>query len=214
MQRRTLLGAVGAAVAAAGCVESVGSRGGTPTEDDPGTDGNGTMTDDPKNGTAANPFAGDPCPSFAENADWTVCAHAVDQSSADVYPTVTEPVFAPTTGDGEVETTSFVLRNGSDRSLGLNPYDWAIKRRTDGDWEHVAPDAAVEPWTYVEPGEAYTWVLSVEDHPTPQSDRTRQVVQDLPSGTYAFQITGLVGEQDQQETASLEAVWLFEVRRD
>jgi hypothetical protein len=200
MHRRIVLLAIGSAVAGtAGCLASP-PTGGTPTD----TPGDGGPDD-------GDPFADEPCPSFAESADRTVCAHTLDPETADVYLTVSEQVFAPTTGDDSVETLRFVLHNDSETRFGMNPYAWGIERRTEDGWSHVAPDAHIEPWTYVEPGETRDWLLSVEPHPTPAGDRTVTIAEDLSSGTYAFNVSGALDEDEGR--TSVECVALFEVRR-
>lgn len=220
MRRRSFLGATGTAVAlTAGCLSTTG---GTPEEpDDPQTTrpagGDGTTTepdgttDETTTAGGDDPFVDEPCPSFAEDVDRTVCAHAADD--ADLYLGVSEPVFAPTTGDDTVETTTFTLHNESGEPFGLNPYAWAIKRRRDGEWTHVAPEEHVEPWHTVADGETYGWVLSVETHPSPSAENRQSVVEDLDAGTYAFQITGMLGEGS-DDSENVECVALFEVKRE
>lgn len=232
MERRRLLELAGtAAVLAAGCLGRTGGDGAPTT--DPGDSDDGTTTtggtDDTTTGTDAttgtdgttdegttadgdaDPFADEPCPSFAEDVDRTVCAHAA--GDADVSLTVSDPVFEPTTGDDTVETTTFTLHNEAGEPFGLNPYAWAIKRRRDGEWAHVAPEEHVEPWYTVADGETYDWNLSVETHPSPSAENRQSVVEDLDSGTYAFQITGLLGEGS-DDPENVECVALFEVERE
>jgi hypothetical protein len=96
----------------------------------------------------------------------------------------------------------------------LTPHDWAIKRQTADGWTHVAPDEYVEPWYTLKPDETYTWRLSVETHPTPQGDQTMAIMENLDSGTYAFQVTGLLDEPtDDGEKTNIECVALFDVNR-
>lgn len=219
MKRRTLIVAAGGALATAGCVSP------TTAGDDSSTDGNadqtpsdGTPTETPSEGDGAGaPFEDIGCPSFAEEVDRTVCAHT--ESDSDVYPTVSTDVFSPTTGDDSVETMQIQVHNDSAHSFGFNPYAWALKRRTEGGWEHVAPDEYVEPWYTLDPTQTYTWALSVEPHPSPNGERRTDIVEDLDSGTYAFQMTGFLSDadstpaDDRSVRTHIECVALFNVSR-
>jgi hypothetical protein len=229
MKRRTVLGALGGAFSlTAGCVTRTVTDGPPPSDADlSGSAPTDTVTDDssgrpdtqsPNGGDDAGaPFEDVPCPSFADTVDRTVCAHTRDGNEP-VSLTPSEQVFSPTTGDDTVETLRFTLRNESGRAFGLNPYGWAIKERTADGWSHVAPDAHAEPWVTLDDGETYGWVLSVEQHPSPDADRAVSVTEGLDSGTYAFQITGsLAGETADGGTTSstsVEGVALFAVDRE
>lgn len=222
MKRRTVLTTIGTAtVATAGCLSDAGDR----QTDENGTSTDGTQTDDPGgNGTDQSPTDGTPgakpsdpfvdaaCPSFSENVDRTVCWHTADTDAEPIYLDASTAVFEPSTGDGSVETMEFVLHNDSGNSFGLNPHAWAIKRQTDSGWEHVAPEEWVEPWYTVESGQTYTWRLSLQQHTQAMAERTMAVTQDLQDGTYAFQITGIAGEQSNEPT-QVECIALFEVAR-
>lgn len=230
MRRRTYLGTLGSlfsATALAGCsgvtadgADDAETPAGSPIPDEPGdstttTTDAGTTTDGRQTTTAtdggtASRFAGEPCPSFESSADRTVCYHAADRSSTDVLLTPSSETFSPTTGDGSVETVTFELANASEKAVKVNPYAWRIERRTDAGWKHVAPDAYPEPLVEIDPGQSYRWVLSVQSHPSPHSERTKQVVQDLQSGVYAFGVDGFVGDA---ENGRVEWVALFEVTR-
>lgn len=215
MNRRAVLLAIGASTA--GCVNT-GAGGGdgrtntgpNGTGTDQGTpDGQTTGTDGGTPRDARERFDEYPCPSFAERTDRTVCWHTVDPGSADVYLSVSSPVFEPSAGDA---TLSFTLHNDSGVPFGHNPYGWAIKRETGEGWEHVAPDVHIEPWETVPDGETYTWVLRVDEGASASTDRERSltVEQDLTDGVYAFQVTGVLEGEDR---TSVECVALFEVRR-
>lgn len=205
MRRRRFIGGAGSAMlaAVAGCISGNDDEPSTGSEDD------GTPTDETPDGD--DPFVDASCPSFSDSADRTVCAHK--DHDADVYPTLSEQVFAPTTGDDSVETLQIQLHNESDSNLGLNPHEWALKRQTDDGWEHVAPEEYIEPWYTVKSGEVYTWLVSVETHPSPSDDRTLSVVEDLDAGTYAFQVTGVL-EGDADDGPRIECIGLFEVERE
>ena len=218
MNRRTVLATISTAtVATAGCLSDAGDRSNDATTSADGneTDGPGndsTTTDGTPGSNPDDPFADADCPSFADSTDRTVCWHTTDPDSEPIYLDASTAVFEPTTGDNSVETMAFVLHNESGAPFGLNPHAWAIKRRTDSGWEHVAPDEYVEPWYTVESGQRYTWQLSVEQRTQAMAERTMTVTQDLQDGTYAFQITGLAGEQENDPTR-VECLALFEVSR-
>lgn len=206
MHRRTVLAALGTLTAGtAGCL----TQGSRSTPDD----STGTDTDDPTTSpdgaTPSDPVGDVECPSFAETADRTVCWP--ETGDEPLYLDASSVVFEPSAGDGGVETIEFVLHNASERAVGLNPYAWGIERQTTDGWEHVAPEVYPEPWTSVESGETYTWVLSVEEHSGAMAERTMAVTEDLADGTYAFHLTCMAGDESTRET--VECIALFEVRR-
>jgi len=219
MKRRTVLAALGATTAAtAGCLDR-SETGSTPTDTDgPGTGGGtetppGTANDEIRTPTTpSGRFDGADCPAFSDSVDRTVCYHTLETGSAEVWIEPDREVFEPTTGDDTVETITFTLCNESGEPFGLNPYAWAIKRRTAEGWEHVAPEEWVEPWTAVEDGGTYTWRLSVETHPSPDRDDHQTLVEDLGSGVYAFAITGSLGGETSGSTW-VECIALFSVQR-
>jgi len=216
MRRRALLATLGTATAlTAGCLNR--SNGGDPdettTDDTPSGDPT-TRTDRTTTGTPADPdsrFAGVECPSF-EDTDRTVCFHTPGNGSSKVSVEPSTQVFAPATGDGTVETVTFVLHNRSGGTFGLNPHAWSLYRRTDDGWAFVAPDVYVEPWHTIEAGGTYTWHLSAQEHSAPMSEDATAIVRDLAEGTYAFQITGAGGDGPESGT-SYECIALFDVRR-
>lgn len=229
MRRRTVLATVTSGLAAlslAGCLGASEPA----TEPDPAdtstnTPGSTTTTDgttDTLDGTTTAPgdsttasgaaFSGVSCPSFVDNADRTICSTTADTDAAPLVFEPEQPVFEPTTGDGSVETLSVELRNQSEASFGFNPYGWALYRHVEDDWEHVAPDVHPEPWTTVGPGGGYTYELSVETHPSPHSESTRAIEEDLESGVYALAVHGFLGE-DGDEKQRVECVAIFAVER-
>ncbi|WP_136716398.1 hypothetical protein [Halorientalis salina] len=223
MKRRTVLATIGATtVATAGCLSDAGDR----PNDDNGTSTDGTETDDPgtadpKGTTTAgdetrptpdDTFADVACPSFSESADRTVCWHTADLDAEPIYLDANPDVFEPTPGDDSVESVEFVLYNDSAAGFGLNPYAWAIKRRTEDGWAHVAPEEWVEPWYTVDSGETYTWRLSMTERTQAMAERTMAITEDLDDGIYAFQITGIADEQSDDPT-HVECLALFEVDR-
>lgn len=219
MHRRTVLAAVGSALfTTAGCVSSLSGDGsgdqpsGNKSVDDTPTDDTHTVSD-PDAGDGAGTAFGD-CPSFADSADQTICAHT--GTDASLYPTVSQDVFSPTTDDDTVETLAITLHNESDHLFGFNPYEWAIKRETADGWEHVAPGEYIEPLYNLEPGDTYSWELSVESRPSPDDERTIAVTEELESGRYAFQVTGTLKgslEDGGDEDTRIECVALFDVSR-
>lgn len=114
------------------------------------------------------------CPAVLD-VDRTVCP-GVDG------PLTVERSSATVAGDAWSLVVS--VTNGSDATVGLNPYAWSVLRRTADGWEQVAPEAHIEPWTELGPGSTYAWQL------TPRADELADVDQrvtvDLRAGTYAF----------------------------
>ncbi|MFC7074806.1 hypothetical protein ACFQJ7_15930 [Halovenus rubra] len=234
MQRRQFIGAAGSTIlaAVAGCIsngdddESGGqdSDNGTPAGNESSNDtpaggtpaGNESSNDTPAGGTPTdgdgNQPVGSNCPSFSDKVDRTVCARS--ETDSQIYPTISKQVFEPTTDDNTVENLQITLHNESDKTFGLNPYAWALKRQTDDGWSHVAPEAYIQPWENVESGGRYNWNLSVEKHPTPSEEQTVWIAEDLESGTYAFQITGMASTESDDDGPRIECVAQFEIKRD
>lgn len=218
MHRRSFIVAIGTATTlTAGCVSQSDESESGPTDDPSSTTGpsdsdDGSDPADSKTPPDANSRFDDiDCPSFAES-DRTVCYHTRTSDDPDVVVEPSTELFEPTGSEDSVETMEFVLRNRTDDPFGLNPYSWSIYERTDNDWSLVAPEEYVEPWTALNSGETYTWRLSIEQHSAPMSEDTMAVVQDLSSGIYAFQITGL-GTFEGDDDTNVECIALFEVQR-
>lgn len=169
--RRDLLAALGlgAVGALAGCT------GASSAPDEATTDETTTTPPD---------FSG--CPSLRETVEETVCT-ATAPADAPV-------VLAPSSTDVAASgTLRFTLANGSQASLGLNPYDWALHREADRGWERVAPDAVIQPWFTLAPGESRVWELHLgAGHSAPNGTVVAGPL-DLESGTYAFSVVA-VGE--------------------
>lgn len=217
MKRRTLLAAAAAAVAGtAGCLSSASDTpagDADPTDDptrtptrDPTTTPGGDPTatpddptstpDDPASTPGEGPFAG--CPSFVPDADRTVCYY--DRGDSDVYLEPSAREFLEYGEDDEVQTLTLTLHNDAGEPFGLNPYAWEVRRWSDGEWVHVAPDEVVEPWYEVPPGGTYEWILSTEQHSSSMSENSMAVVVDLESAEhYAFGVNGLLGSGDAEE---------------
>jgi hypothetical protein len=212
LRRRALLASLGSAVVSAGCLGAPGAPqngdgGGTGPSDTPtatpgGPTGTATQTRPPGR------FADEPCPSFTET-DRTVCWHT--RADSDVFLEPSAAVFRPVANDGTVETITFTLHNDSDGTFELNPYAWAVKRKDDGEWRHVAPDAYVEPLIPVLPGETFEWVLSRQPHPTPETDRRLYPTAEVGAGRHAFAVDGLLGEESAADQERVECVALFDV---
>ncbi len=212
--RREVLLALGAGLATAGCIGG-GDRspGGneTPTIDPTETPTDTqTPTDTPE---TPDRLADEPCPSFTET-DRTVCAHTRPMD-ADVWLDVDAQQFQPVSGNDAVETIAFTLHNETGGRFTLNPYAWAVKRREDGEWAHVAPDAHVEPLVEIPDGGTYTWVLSREVHPTPSSERTLYPTVEVENGLHAFAVDGWTGGADAsgESRTTVELTALFDVQR-
>ncbi|GAD51921.1 hypothetical protein MBEHAL_0681 [Halarchaeum acidiphilum MH1-52-1] len=169
LSRRRVCGAIAttASVALTGCTNGTGTGDSTTTG---GTDGPSTDA----------PFEG--CPPL-HDADRTVCA----ASAAADAPVVLRPSATTVESPG---TLRFTLSNGGETTLGLNPYGWAVHRETTDGWARVAPDATIEPWREVAPGDAQAWVLGVgtETEPTAAGGTVAYGPLALDAGTYAFSV--------------------------
>ena len=212
LRRRALLASLGSALVSAGCLGAPGapqngdSGGTTPMDTPTATPGEPTATPTPTQSPGR--FADEPCHSFTET-DRTVCWHARADSALFLEPSTEE--FRPVENDGTVETITFTLHNDSDEPFELNPYAWAVKRKDDGDWRHVAPDGYVEPLIPVSPGETFEWVLSRQPHPTPEGDRRLYPTVEVDTGRHAFAVDGLLGDPDGTDQERVECVALFDV---
>jgi hypothetical protein len=140
MRRRTLLATAAAALAGtAGCLSSASETPAgdadptaTPADDPtttPADDPTTTPADDPTTTPTDDPFAG--CPSFAPEADRTVCYYS-NVASSDVYLATEKREFREYGEDDEVQTLTLTLHNDSDETFGLNPHDWTLERWTGG----------------------------------------------------------------------------------
>jgi hypothetical protein len=197
MQRRQFIATVGATMTvSAGCVRSPGSGIATPTDE---------------SGAGESRFEEIPCPSFAD-VDRTVCYHTIGGRSQGIYVEPSTELFEPAPDD-TAETLDFVLYNQSENSFGLNPHAWELHKRTDDGWSFLAPEVYIEPWYNVSSGGTYTWHLRMEPHSSSMSEDAIAIVQDLPTGTYAFQTTGIIQSEPDTGT-NVECIALFEIRRE
>jgi hypothetical protein len=103
-----------------------------------------------------------------------------------------ETVAAATTDGESGDGIEFELRNDGADSVGLNPYEWRIERRTDEGWDHVAPEMYIEPWTTLRSGERVTWLLGDATETASESLETIRIEESLDAGVYAFGVHGFV----------------------
>lgn len=193
MHRRDALAALTALVPVAGCVDAVAAPAADPDD----------------------PFRDD-CPSFADDADRTVCFRR-DRRTAPLLLAPEDDPLVVDAGDGVVDTVTFLLRNGAARPFEFNPYGWELRRRTADGWKHVAPDVVKEPLTRLAPGQTYRWSLSADQHPSPLEPDTTSIVLgdttgvavDLSPGVHAFRVVGTLGGGPR-----VECVARFEVVRE
>ena len=215
LQRRTVLAALGTTLASAGCLADETRTGdGTPTEaaDTPAGSPSETSTGGTPDGSdtqvPSDWFDDIECPSITDT-DRTVCWQTRSDSGVSLRPSAA--TFRPVSNNGEIETITFTLSNGSDERFSFNPYEWAVYRQEGDGWTRVAPDEYVEPWEHVPPGGQYQWVLSRQTHPTPGGENTLYPTVAVETGIYAFTVHGLRGEGNSEE--SVEYVALLGVER-
>lgn len=214
------LAATGTVGAAAGCLfdaESASNR--TPSDTATRTDTRTTTDPGPQTLPERDLFNGTPCPSFTET-DRTVCWHTHNDGH-EVAIKPSQQLFQPVSGNDTVETITFTLTNTQDAPILFNPYSWAIKRKTDDAWVHIAPDdVAYKPLYELDPGNSYEWVVSRQQHPHPQNTRAVYPTVDFENGRHAFVLTGSLADRtpnqtettDERAGTNIEWVALFEVQ--
>lgn len=116
------------------------------------------------------------CPAVLE-ADRTVCPEgggplSIEQSSGTV--------------SGDDWSLVVTVTNETADPLGVNPYAWSVYRHEGDRWQHVAPDAAVEPWIQLGPDDRYVWQLTAGAGGLADADH--RVFLDVDPGTYAFAV--------------------------
>lgn len=149
VKRRAFLGLAAAAVPAlAGCTASALPR--PDLVDEP------TPTDDD--------WPEEACPDLIEAAR-SVCP------AEDDGPLAVERAVGPMAGDGW--TLRVTATNRAGEPYGCNPHAWSVFRREGEAWVHVAPDAHVEPWVELGPGETYSWLLSATDSAAADGQKLR-----------------------------------------
>ncbi|WP_433626435.1 hypothetical protein [Halomicrococcus sp. NG-SE-24] len=208
MRRRRLLALLGSG-ALAGCLgdRSPGSPGGT-TASPTGTDRtttDGTSTGDGTGTTSRSSegeplavrdswFEGEPCPGFFDD---TVCYHSLESGVHETAYVVPEREVLERPSD----STRFTLYNGSDESVGMNPFAWTVTKRLDDGWAYVAPHAVPQPYTKIRPGQRFTWRFGIGDaNVEEEAMGSTARIQHLGPGVYAF--------------AHASALVLFEVTGD
>jgi len=209
MKRRTVLATLGSAAAsAAGCV------GRAPTDDASESTGGGddARTDVGTPAVDGSQVAGT-CPSTAPDAERTVCWPPAGRIRSRVYLNASVPLFEPDSDFSAVDTLEFVLHDQHpDRPVGVDPDGWRLARRTPEGWGRVASGEPSGRWRTTEPGQRYTWSLSLRPHPTPRGDDTTFLTRALDDGTYAFgTVAHLGGRAD--DALRIECVAVVEIRR-
>lgn len=121
---------------------------------------------------------GDPgrCPAVLE-VDRTICP-------ADDGPLMIER--SSETVSGRDWSLVVTVTNASADPLSVNPYAWSVYRQDGGRWQHVAPDASIEPWIQLEPDDRYVWQLTAGAEGLADADL--RVFLDVDPGTYAFAV--------------------------
>lgn len=218
--RRRLLAAVGGALGAlfAGCVgdstgpEETGGDGDGENDSEGGADGAGNSSPDgepaPPEGEGDLPLSAPPreepgpCPEYDHVAE-VVCFENIDTDDVDTY---LEPSGQSVTPE---EAFTFTLRNGSDRILETNFYNWAVHRYVDGEWYRVGPQEWPEPLMHLAPGDTHTWSVTVRNegalagesaHGASGTDELS--LQALGGGYYAFRARGWFEDESHEDATA------------
>jgi hypothetical protein len=200
--RRRLLATVGGALGTlfAGCVgDSTGPEetgGDSDDGNDSGEGVDGAPNSSPPEGEGDLPLSAPPgetpgsCPGYNHVAE-VVCFENIDTDDVDTY---LEPSGQSVTPE---EAFTFTLRNGSDRILETNFYNWAVHRYVDGEWYRVGPQEWPEPLMHLAPGDTHTWSVTVRNEGAlagesvdGASGTDELSLQALGGGYYAFRARG------------------------
>lgn len=179
MKRRGLLGALGAALATGGCLDSAtetatrASGSPTPTA--------GQQATPPSCEFCGSRFAHDPCPSFSDAA-LTICQHSFDPNLPAIWLAPSTELYVPTDDGRPLKLT---LYNQAEGAIRIDPAAWHLARESDEGWTPVAAGPGGTSTASIRPGERYQWTLTAEGQLG-----GNPVVESFRPGTYAFWIIG------------------------
>lgn len=195
-RRRVLAALAGAgAASAAGCLDDSE----LPAANGDPNDGTGTPTRTDGGSTG--------CPDY-DRVERVVCYDDVDPDAVDA-------ILEPSRRSLALgESVDFPLRNRSERTLQTNFYNWAVHKRVDGAWFHVAPRGHNDPLMTVPPGESHTWTLTLDDGdvesgaPVPPAGGTEDVtVTGVGGGHYAFRARGWFEDDGHEQAVAFAATF-------
>lgn len=209
VQRRTLLGGVGVALASSlgGCLSGSGGSATPTTRESPGTPNFEDSLQRTLIGTDGYP---DTYPDYRETARLV----GYDRADPDEVDVLLEP-SARTIETGH--TLGFRLNNPFEEELAMNDYDWQVHKWVDGDWYRVMPWVTPSPLTYLPAGETQHWTLMPTQEPTeagmpvPSPEITTDVeAHGLGGGVYTFSVNGL-GVRSEEYGGSTTVAAAFEL---
>lgn len=117
------------------------------------------------------------CPELTE-ADTTACP---DDESGSLAVEQSRDTVA-----GDAWSLVVAVTNRAAEPYVTNPSAWSLYRKADDGWHHDVPDAQIEPWIELPPGERYAWELSAGADGSDTGDQ--RVRLDLGPGTYGFAV--------------------------
>lgn len=141
MRRRTYLLALGGSVLAGAVALELRTRGSSVSD---------------------RPLAEYDCPPFEGGEDWTptVCSHTVDSGAAEI---LLQPSVERADDPAELSLT---LTNDSDRTLYVDPWDWALRTQGSDGWRAIEYTGGVASGSLeVPPGETHEWdAMEIADY--------------------------------------------------
>jgi len=148
------------------------------------------------------------CPA-PDDAVRVVCVPETDPGTAPVTLTVDSR-------SGSLPATfTLTLTNGSARTLSTNFYDWALWKRVDGAWHHIAPGIVHMPLMKLSPGHSHEWELTAEHDQPPNPGRyagggqSTSTVGGLGGGGYAFTTDGWFEDGNHDATTQFGVLLQF-----
>ncbi|WP_248516538.1 COG1470 family protein [Salinarchaeum laminariae] len=102
------------------------------------------------------------CPPFEGGEDWkpTVCSHTVDTAAAEIF---LQPSVERIDDPGEL---TFTLTNDSDRTLHVDPWDWALRTQGSDGWRAIEYTGGIASGSLeLPPGETHEWdAMEIADY--------------------------------------------------
>lgn len=141
------------------------------------------------------------CPPFGDDTERVVC-----------YPEHADAPLslAPSTDAADLPNAdlTFTLANDTDTTFMTNFYSWALWKRENGQWFHVAPQVTPDPLHTLPSGESHAWrgtMTSTGHADGGPSDDQDVSVAGLGGGEYAFTTDGWFEDSDYEHKVGLGA---------